>query len=59
MSEKRYRKMMEARQDEKCCSKGFKPPVEVCAIAMIALSAIVWIGSIGIKKAGGKLPWEY
>lgn len=58
MSEKRFKKMMEARQEEQCCNKGFQPPVEICAIVMIALSAILWIGSIGVKKSGGKLPWE-
>jgi len=57
MSEKRFKKMMDAREDEKCCS-GFKPPVEICAIAMVAMSAIAWIGFIGVKKEGGALPWE-
>lgn len=58
MSEKRFRKMMEAREEEKCCNKGYRPPSEVLAIFFIALNAIVWLGAIGVKKAGGKLPWE-
>ena len=58
MSEKRFRKMMEARNEDQCCQNGFQPPIEICAIALIAISAIAWIGSIGIKKSGGKLPWE-
>jgi len=58
MSEKRFKKMMDAREEEKCCHGGFKPPVEICAIAMVALSAIAWIGFIGVKKEGGALPWE-
>ena len=57
MSEKTFRKLMKVRQEEQCYS-GFKPPFEICAIAMIALSAITWIGFIGLKKHGGKLPWE-
>ena len=57
MSDKRFKKMMEAREDEKCC-KGVHPPIEICAIAMVAVSAIAWIGMVSIKKAGGRLPWE-
>jgi len=58
MSEKRFKKMMEARQEEQCCTNRFQPPIEICAILIIAISAITWIGSIGVKKSGGKLPWE-
>ncbi len=58
MSEKRFKRMMEEREQELKCTKGFQPPIEICAIAIIAVSAIAWIGSIGVKKAGGRLPWE-
>ncbi len=57
MSNKRFKQIMDAREEEKCCTE-FKPPIEICAIVMIAMSAIFWVGSIGVKKAGGSLPWE-
>lgn len=58
MSDKRFKKMLEAREHEKCCTTTFKVPVEICAITMIAVCAIAWIGTIGLKREGGKLPWE-
>jgi hypothetical protein len=40
--------------------KTFNPYtlVSMIAIIVIAVNAISWIGMLGIKKNGGKLPWE-
>ncbi|WP_430885481.1 hypothetical protein [Fusibacter sp. JL216-2] len=58
MSVKRYKKMMEERDREYGCHKAFKFPIEICSIVMVAISAVAWLGMIGVKKAGGKMPWE-
>ncbi len=58
MSVKRYKKMMEERDREYGCHKAFKFPIRNLLNRYGCHKCCCLVGMIGVKKAGGKMPWE-